>query len=326
MCRKSFMPALLSFEDAINKTDGEDRALLLGNGFSAKYFTYSSLLAASDLEAGKPIRNLFDALGTADFEAVVRALEDAAIVERAYAQEAHADELEAHAQEVREALVHALNKTHPTHRGDLDYASSAAFLGHFTSVFSLNYDLLLYWVNLEKGRLRDGFGLGSDQGQFRGPFSEEAHCQLFNIHGGLHLFDDGTGDIIKALDRGNGVIATISDTIVKRRRLPVYVAEGTSAQKMRRINSVAYLRRCYDMLRRNAATVFVYGHSADENDKHIYQAIFASEVKHIYFGVYKPDADKLKQLDGLLSKYQKIAGSDAGYSFYDSESAKVWEA
>lgn len=318
------MGQIISFDEAIKRTEGEDRALLIGNGFSAKYFTYSTLLAASELDEGKPIRNLFEKLNTADFEAVVRALEDAVLVEQAYGNDAHAAELEAHAQEVREALVRALNKTHPAHREDLDYVSSAKFLLHFASVFSLNYDLLLYWVNLEKGHLRDGFGLGRDMGQFRGPFSEDAHCQLFNLHGGLHLFDDGTGEMLKALHRGKGVIATITDTIVKNRRLPVYVAEGTSAQKMKKINSVPYLRRCYDVLRHNGAAIFIYGHSADENDKHIYRAIFASEAKHIFFGVYKPDDEKVKQLDGQLAKYQKSAGSDTGYTFFDSESANIW--
>ena len=70
------------------------------------------------------------------------------------------------------------------------------------------------------------------------------------------------------------MIATITDTIANKQRLPVYVAEGTSAQKMRKINSVAYLRHCYDTLRRIASSIFIYGHSADENDGHIYRAIF----------------------------------------------------
>jgi hypothetical protein len=194
------MPELISFEQAIQQTEGEDRALLIGNGFSAKYFTYSTLLAASELAEGQPIRNLFARLGTADFESVVRALEDAAVVEEAYLNEAHAIELKNHAQEVREALVRALNKTHPAHRGDLDYASSAKFLAHFGNVFSLNYDLLLYWVNLEKGHLGDGFGLGEDLGRFRGPFSVDAHCHLFNLHGGLHLFDNGAGEMLTRYD------------------------------------------------------------------------------------------------------------------------------
>ncbi|PZP09896.1 MAG: hypothetical protein DI607_12205, partial [Sphingomonas hengshuiensis] len=94
------MPDVIEFEEALRRTDGEDRALLIGNGFSAEYFSYRNLLDKSGLVAGTPIRTLFDALGIVDFEAVVRALEGAVLVERAYGHDAHADAIEADAQKV----------------------------------------------------------------------------------------------------------------------------------------------------------------------------------------------------------------------------------
>lgn len=322
------MPDLIDFAEALKRTADEDRALLIGNGFSAEYFNYRDLLDQSGLEPGAPVRDLFDALGTVDFETVVRSLESAILVERIYGHAEHANQIEADAQTVREALVNAISSTHPAHRDDLafKYDSSAAFLSHFSTVFTLNYDLLLYWVNLEKLALKDGFGLGKPVGSFHGPFSEEAYCHIYNLHGGLHLFEDSAGEILKAVDRGAGVIATISKEIIEGNRFPVYVAEGTSSQKMRKINSVAYLRHCYDTLRANSAVIFVFGHSADENDAHIYRSIFASEAKQIFFGVFQPNEEKLKTLDGLLAKYQKTAGSSAEYTFFDSETAKVWTA
>ena len=48
---------------------------------------------------------------------------------------------------------------------------AAPLPSQFVTVFSLNYDLLLYWVNLEKRLLGDGFGLGAHSGRFIGPFS-----------------------------------------------------------------------------------------------------------------------------------------------------------
>lgn len=140
------MPDVISFLDAINATEGEDRALLIGNGFSAQYFNYANLLTEAQLEQDSPIRVLFDRLGTVDFEAVIRALESATIVERAYGNDGHADQLELDAQTVREALVTAVNATHPAHREELEfqYESAGTFLKHFGKVFSLNYDLLLY--------------------------------------------------------------------------------------------------------------------------------------------------------------------------------------
>lgn len=322
------MPELISFGDAISATDGDDRALIVGNGFSAEYFNYKTLLESSGLKGGTPIGNLFDELGTVDFEAVINALIQGSVVERAYGDDARSAEFIRDAQAVREALVSAVNNTHPSHRDDLGvkYEPAADFIGCFSSVFSLNYDLLLYWVNLERGILKDGFGLGEyiSGGRFRGPFREDAYCSLYNIHGGLHLFEQGELDVFKALDTGAGVISNIKEEIVTKQRLPVYVAEASSRDKMRKINSVPYLRYCYQVLKDNTAPVFVYGHSADENDAHIYRAIFNSGTKNLYFGVHEPDKKKLASLDGQLAKYQKTAGSNVEYQFYDSASATVW--
>lgn len=324
------MPEVITLQEAVARTQGQDRTLLIGNGFSAQYFSYANLLTESGLEVGGPIRNLFDNLGTVDFEAVVRSLEDAVVVERSYGNNEHATELETDAQRVREALVQAVRTTHPEHRENpaLNYGNPATFLRQFEKVFTLNYDLLLYWVILEQGRLRDGFGLGetSANGRFRGPFREDAYCSVFNIHGGLHLFQDNVGDVHKALNGGEGVISTIANEITIRRRLPIYVAEGTWQSKLKKINSIGYLRHCLQALRQNTATVFIYGHSAAANDTHIYDAIFRSEAGHVYFGVYEPNDEKARLLDGQLARYSRIAGNRVHYTLYDSGTANVWGA
>lgn len=110
------MPDVMSFEDAIAATDEADRSLLIGNGFSAGHFAYSNLLDHSGLEVGTPVRTLFDSLATVDFELVIRALEEAAVVEAAYGNNAHSDELTIDADSVRQALVNAVRETHPEHR------------------------------------------------------------------------------------------------------------------------------------------------------------------------------------------------------------------
>lgn len=323
------MPQIISFQDAIAATNGEERVLLIGNGFSSPYFNYRNLLAEANLDEGGPIKALFDKLETVDFEVVIRALEDASVVERAYGNDTTADQFEGDSQVVREALVAAVNATHPAHREHLEdkYKDASAFLANFNTVFSLNYDLLLYWVNLEKRLLNDGFGLGKDtaDGQFKGPFHENAYCHIFNLHGGLHLFSDDYGMVHKALSHGDGVIATITHQIAVNRRLPLYVAEGNSKSKLRKINSSGYLRHCYRSLQETASSVFVFGHSADANDAHIYHAMFGSRAKHVWFGIYQPDDDKIRTLDAKLAGYQKLGGDKVAYDFFDSQSARVWD-
>ena len=111
------VPDLIAFEEALERTEKtENRVLLVGNGFSAQYFSYKDLLEKSGLADDSSVRCLFDILDTFDFEAVVRALEAAVSVAKAYGHDTHADELEADAQMVREALVNAPHCLRPSHQ------------------------------------------------------------------------------------------------------------------------------------------------------------------------------------------------------------------
>ena len=87
------MPKVISFDDALKDAGGKDCSLLLGNGFSSRYFSYRSLLDKADLKPEDPVRVLFDRLKTVDFERVVKALEGAREVEMAYGNKDHAEQL-----------------------------------------------------------------------------------------------------------------------------------------------------------------------------------------------------------------------------------------
>jgi len=316
----------ISFEDAIERTKGEDCSLLIGNGFSIEHFRYENLLNASGLEHDEPVRRLFETLGTFDFELVIRALEDAGLVEATYGNEAQADRFQGDANRLREALVHAVRTTHPGHREDIEgqIPSCVRFLKHFKAIFTLNYDLLLYWVLVDADTFSDGFGLGTEANGFRGPFMEQAYCNIYNVHGGLHLFKRADGDVEKRIRGPSGVIDAIATSITEGKRLPLYVAEGTSSAKLGKINSVPYLRHCYDQLSDSAGNFFIYGHSASQNDAHIYRALFTSrDLNHLYFFIHQPTAN-LQAIDGELARYQRLYASHVDYIFVDAESARVW--
>jgi hypothetical protein len=318
---------VILFKDAMKRVGQRDRSLLLGNGFSARYFSYPSLLERAGLMKDDPVSVLFDRLKTVDFERVVAALESAYEVEMAYGNIAHAEELLADAHRVREALVHAIRGTHPAHREDIEEVipSCIAFLSSFDEVFTLNYDLLLNWVSLSDDlHFPDGFGLGSKNGGFLGPFQTQAYCKIYNLHGGLHLFRDGT-DVIKRLAGSTGVIDAIAQTITVDKQFPVYVAEGTSPAKMARIRANDYLFYCYEKLCASAGSFFIFGHSADPNDSHIYEAIFSSSIEHLYFCIYQPTEEKLRTISGELARYKARARSEIEITFVDSESAHVWD-
>jgi len=319
------MPDVISYHDAEKRGELRSRSLLLGNGFSANYCSYKNLLEHSGLAADTACRILFDRLETANFERIVRALEDASVVEAVYGHDAQSQALIADAKTVREALVHAVRDTHPKHRDDIKEAipSCIEFLAPFEKIFTLNYDLLLYWVIINSKQFGDGFYAAKDVDGFRGPFKVEPRCNVFNIHGGLHLFQREDGEIEKRLAGPDGGIDAIAQTIVEHNRFPVYVAEGTSGAKLRQIRSSNYLNHCYEELKASRGQFFIFGHSADETDAHVYAALFTSKIDHLYFCIF--DQTKLAEMDGRLSYYQKANKSSIGYTFVDSKSVGVWD-
>jgi hypothetical protein len=86
-----------------------------------------------------------------------------------------------------------------------------------------------------------------------------------------------------------------------------------------------YLMHCYEKLCASSGSFFVFGHSADQSDAHIYDALFRSNITHLYFCIHKPTDDKIKRIGGDLARYKVRTGSKVDYSFVDSESAHVWD-
>jgi hypothetical protein len=180
---------VISFEEALRATEGEDRSLLLGNGFSVAQsegaFAYKNLLDKSGVDANSPIRKVFSTLATVDFEEVIHALEHAAKVEEAYDDETKKNLFANDAQSVRNALISAIQAVHPKivfEIPDKELHSCKSFLTHFSSIFTLNYDLLLYWVRLSPNSpsFSDGFGQGKIVDGFR-KFSPSGNCSIYSV-------------------------------------------------------------------------------------------------------------------------------------------------
>lgn len=139
-------------------TSAKKRHLLLGNGFSIALrpdiFTYGSLYDNADFSAAPHVKKLFEALGTQDFEIVIKYLQDAAKVVEVYRPSARtlARSLHRDAAAIKDALVNAIAKRHPDRPFDIEnqqYAACRAFLNGFNHIFTLNYDVLLYWTLMQ---------------------------------------------------------------------------------------------------------------------------------------------------------------------------------
>ena len=150
---------ILSFDRAMSKiAAASHRHVLLGNGFSIalypEIFSYGSLYENADLESVPRISALFEALQTQDFEIVIRHLQDAARVVEVYRPNLVklAASLRQDAAFIKDALVHAIARRHPDRPYDIDgpkYAACRSFLSNFDNVYTLNYDVLLYWALMQ---------------------------------------------------------------------------------------------------------------------------------------------------------------------------------
>ena len=118
---------MLTFSQAIEKSSKYNkRHALLGNGFSIScrpdIFVYEKLFERADFSKLSPSAKLaFEALGTQDFEKVIKILRDASKVLKAYkgAKKSLIKQLKKDADGLREVLVHAIASSHPEWPGDI---------------------------------------------------------------------------------------------------------------------------------------------------------------------------------------------------------------
>ncbi|HDO1314668.1 DUF4917 family protein [Aeromonas veronii] len=324
---------MLSFQDAIDQlSDGEVPSILIANGFSqawdANIFNYSNILdAASFGNRDKEIKELFKLSGTYDFETIMGKLVSAQMVLESYGGDpALIAQISEDQQILKESLVSAIAKTHPSLPSDVttdQFIAVRKFLSTFKNVFSLNYDLLLYWA-INKFNL-DPQNYRVDDG-FRYPTVWKVtgtNQNLFFIHGGLHIFDEG--DRIRkhaSTEEGLTIIDQVRSNL-DRHKFPLFVSEPTAQKKKARIEHNPYLYKSFTKLGELEGVLFIHGHSLDENDKHIFDKVVSSNVSKVYvsiFGNENSDANKKSKANALAY----IQSNTTSVEFYQAETAPVW--
>lgn len=283
--RSSMPPEILTFSEAIKKSEGySKRHALLGNGFSIacrpNIFLYGRLFERADFSSLSPAaRKAFELLGTWDFERVIKVLRDAAAILAAYPEVPSSvrERLAADAAGLRELLVRTIARSHPAHPGEIlneEYAACRKFIANFSSIYTLNYDLLLYWTVMhtpigENPNSDDGFRKRRDD--FEADYvtwdPSQSHDQnMWYLHGALHVFDAGT-EVQKYKWKNTGIrlIDQIRDAL-SRDYFPLFVAEGTSDEKFEHIRHSDYLAKAYRSFQEIGGALFIFGHSLAANE------------------------------------------------------------
>ncbi|WP_340105413.1 DUF4917 family protein [Rhodohalobacter sp. 8-1] len=360
------MPKLISFQQAIKKTKGQKRHLILGNGFSIAcrpdIFRYDTLYNQADFSKCMHAEEVFKRLKTHDFEIVIDALEKGAKVAPIYGGEKELIELlETDAMSLKHLLVDTVANNHPARPNDIsdaEYRNCRNFLNKFLnedecdrcSVYTLNYDLLLYWALMHEEendklslRFNDGFNhefLGYEEDGEGAIFSPDltwqgetqSHSQnIHYLHGALHLYDEGS-QLTKYTWINTGVALTDQARYsIENGFFPLFVSEGNSDKKLDKVLHSAYLHKAYRSYVSNtnvkSANFFTYGYSFSDNDEHISKKIGEGKCKRIFVGVFGDIDSKENQL--IIEKLEALKGYRSNrypleVEFYEVESAKVW--
>lgn len=337
---------MLTFKQAIAEAQQYNkRHALLGNGFSIScrpdIFVYGRLFERADFSDLSPSAKLaFEALDTQDFEKVISVLRDASALLTAYsgAKTGLIRQLQEDADGLREVLVQAIASSHPDWPGDIsdsEYAACRGFLSNFDNVYTLNYDLLLYWAVMHDA---DGKKIDSDDG-FRTPEGDleseyvvwepetSRRQNIWYLHGALHVFDAGT-EIQKYtwINTGQRLIEQIRDAL-EMNLFPLFVAEGKSNEKLDRIMHSEYLAKGKRSFSSIQGALFIHGHSLAANDEHFLKVIEKGKVKHVYVGLFgdeDSEANRAIKSRALRMAHNRAQSKPLKVSFYDSVSAYVW--
>jgi hypothetical protein len=358
------MTDILKFDEVLKRTEKLTRLhLILGNGFSiAKFpriFSYNALFSMADFSANPRLKRVFERNKTHDFENVMKYLVSLQASGGEYGMnkesiEAVKKDIEA----LKTILIETICNNHPDSPNDIDdedYKKSFDFLWKFlqrpnSHIYTLNYDLLLYWTLARVGLSDDKYSKSINDG-FSNPEGDvdadyvtwQGEGQAFFSrvrypHGALHIFD--AGNEIKKITYSRTNLRLIEQTreALDSNLFPLFVSEGSSQEKLEKIKHNAYLYTCYQQFSADIkgfvketgdgpdTAVLIYGHSLNSVDDHFWAKLMRGKVKDVYVSVHGGLSS-----EGGLAIQQNVQrlrttfpGSPVRFIYFDAGTASVW--
>lgn len=294
--------------------------LLLGNGASMAAwdgFAYDSLVDRLPQQHRELAELLRRVTGSTNVEQWLRTLDemdglaghysiDAATVER----------IENDRAALRVALTNTILETHPASYDDAAiHADVLDRLRMFTRIFTLSYDLLLYWSLAGNfASFSDGFWKVNGFLTYMERYPQRL-IPVHWCHGGLHLFEhSGVGVTEKYVASSSTLIDQIRNGVSGGSPDPLVVLEGTHVQKATAVRNSYYLSSVFDRLRNAFGVVVTVGWAAAESDQHVADALlYGPSVERILVGCHEGNeapVARLRTRAAALGKYKPIEPFD----------------
>lgn len=320
----------------------KDGSIVLGNGASraiSEKFDYSNLYCEAKKNGFIGLETkIFEYFGTNNFEYILRMLWDSLHINHALRNE---NKLISEAYiNVRNSLLKSVKEIHIPHSAVSKYFDSIYnFLMGFQNIVSLNYDLILYWATVYANKntnlglwfkdcfISEGYFLQNID-YFRKPYpkrvnSAKGFSLIFYPHGNLILMADIDGNERKIKRNHLKLLDKLGDEWDKNDSIPIFVSEGNTELKRRRILDSTYLRFVfYKVLPHLGEKIVFYGWSISDEDIHILEQIAKNpSINKIAVSVYQnnwsPENDeKIKE---VFYHNQNIE-----WVFFDAQSEGAW--
>ena len=240
--------------------------------------------------------------------------------------------------EVRQALIDTVNAVHCTHTNvQVDLARIAAFSKAFKTIVTLNYDLTVYWAMLEGNSqygnwFKDGFvgpGQSFDPGwaRLRTPFNATGTSLVFFGHGSLILGTSLSGSESKIVTAGSpNLFAAIANQWQNGGLAPLFVSEGTSAQKLQAIRRSPYLSTVHHQVLSSFGNknLVAYGLSFAANDEHVLQALSKAPPAKLAVSVHQPQGPAAQPFCHHVLAQTATWLPNTTVEFFDASSSGCW--
>ncbi len=306
---------------------GSRPGLLIGNGASRAVwdeFKYDSLFEIARTTIQAPLSQcnigIFTKLNTNNFEYVLTQLKNVELIAQAMGHQPVW--LDRAYEEIRQSLIDAIHHVHipRSQIEDIRLQRIGNELKEYDSVFTTNYDLLIYWAAMAtqgnlfpdffwSGMQRDCFSLSDTI-----VWNSEVRTKLFFLHGALHLYKLTSGTAMKRSGQSYGPnllelfgqpLESPYDTVAIE---PLIVSEGHSADKSRAIRSSDYLGFVYSELVSYSKPMVIFGHSLGQSDRHIIDALENQPMlanRELAISVYRNESNIQKVLQDFQNALPK---------------------
>ncbi|AFR03977.1 MULTISPECIES: DUF4917 family protein [Pectobacterium] len=321
--------------------------ILLGNGASISIderFRYKSLFdeACKENFLSDESVELFEKFKTCDFEYILRMLWHAQLVNKSL--KIQENKTIRHYNEIKLALIKIVRKIHPSYKEIMPFFKNAGnFLKRFDVVFSLNYDLIVYWLMLYNNNcdrshaFKDCFkdhidtcSFTDNWRKYRVPINQQRKSTLvFYPHGNLILAqkNDAEYKLKNSIDE-NLLLERILAKWMSDGYIPQFISEGTSQQKINAINRSHYLNTVYyDIFQTCHDNLTIYGCSFSENDNHLFSVLKSKKfnIDKIAVSVYGEDNEIQQYCKHVTSVIHQLSNrQDIKIYFFKSNSANCW--